>query len=475
MIERVIDLEGMIADHFIHQIAVPVATCNRGRLYRLAHALALGLAAALTLTACGAGSSATPPPIPPAAPLASDYDSAESAIRFLEDRVKRDPDDIIAYNKLAGYYLQRLRETGGLNYLDLASRAAHASLKAISADIGNTGGLAALAQVEYASHEFAASRDHARELIQSDAGKSYPYQILGDSLLELGDYDGAAASFQLMEHRSDGNPSGGVAIEVRLARLAGLRGETKAAQKHLSTALISALNLNPAPRETVAWCRWELGETAFSTGDYQTAERHYRDALITFPQFYRALASLGRVLAARGDVPGAIEQYERAISIIPDPSFSAALGDLYKISGREKEATAQYELVEHIARLSAMNGVLYNRQLVLFCADHDMKAEEAHACALKEYSMRRDIYGADAVAWTALKAGKPDEAQSAIKEALRLGTRDAKLFYHAGMIALARGDKGTAGDYLNRALAINPQFDPLQAMNARKALDGLSE
>ena len=28
--------------------------------------------------------------------------------------------------------------------------------------------------------------------------------------------------------------------------------------------------------------------------------------------------------------------------------------------------------------------------------------------------------------------GKLAEAQSAIKEALRLGTRDAKLFYHAG-------------------------------------------
>lgn len=81
----------------------------------------------------------------------------------------------------------------------------------------------------------------------------------------------------------------------------------------------------------------------------------------------------------------------------------------------------------------------------------------------------------DALAWTALKAGKQDQAQSAIKEALRLGTRDAKLFYHAGMIALAREDKAAVRDYLNRALAINPQFDPLQVINARKALDGLSE
>ena len=470
MTERAIDLEVMIGNRFMHQVSVPVATCNRRRPYRLAHALALVLAA-LTLTACGKASSSTPPPTPPAAPLASDYDSAERTIRFLEDRVKRDPDDIIAYNRLAGCYLQRLRETGSLNYLDLASRAARASLNAISADIGNTGGLAALAQVEFASHEFAASRDHARELIQRDASKSYTYQILGDSLFELGDYDGAAAIFKLMEHRSDGSASGTVAIEVRLARLALLRGETKAAQKHLSAALISALDLNPAPRETVAWCRWELGETSFSAGDYETAERHYRDTLITFPDYYRALVSLGRVRAARGDSPGAIEQYERAIRILPDPTFVAALGDLYALSGRQKEAAVQYELVEHIARLGAINGVMYNRQLALFYADHDLKAEEAYASAAKEYEVRRDIYGADAVAWTALKARKLAEAQSAIKEALRLGTRDAKLFYHAGMISRAAGDFASARDYLERVLKLSPQFDPMQALNARHALE----
>lgn len=454
-----------------HRACAPVAACyRRVRFHELAQVLALGFAA-LTLTACGAGSSSPPPPTPPAVPLASDHDSTESAIRFLEDRLKRDPDDITAYNKLAGYYLQRLRETGSLNYLDLASRAAHASLKAVSADIGNTGGLAALAQVEYASHEFAVSRDHAKELIERDPGKSYPYQILGDSLLELGDYDGAAALFQLMERRSDGSGSGVVAVEVRLARLAELRGETNAAQKHLSTALTNALDLNPAPREIVAWCRWQLGETAFSSGDYETAERHYRDALITFPDYYRALASLGRARAARGDLPGAIEQYERAIRILPDPTFVAALSDLYKLSGREKEATVQYELLEHIARLSAINGVMYNRQLALFHADHDVKAEEAYESAANEYAVRRDIYGADAVAWTALKAGKLAEAQAAMKEALRLGTRDAKLFYHAGMIARAAGDFASARDYLRRALKLNPQFDPMQAPNATKALE----
>jgi len=100
-----------------------------------------------------------------------------------------------------------------------------------------------------------------------------------------------------------------------------------------------------------------------------------------------------------------------------------------------------------------------------------MQTEEAYAGATREYEARRDVYGADAVAWTALKAGRIPEAQAAIKEALRLGTRDAKLFYHAGMIARAAGDQTSARDYLKRALALNPQFHPLQSIIARKALE----
>src|SRR5207247_8835222 len=111
---------------------------------------------------------------------------------------------------------------------------------------------------------------------------------------------------------SDGNN------EPRLARYALLRGESDGAMRRFAWALAHALIVEPPLRETVAWCRWQLGETVFSVGDYETAERHYRDALVTFPGYYRALASLGRVLAARGGAPAAIEQSEPAVSLMPD-------------------------------------------------------------------------------------------------------------------------------------------------------------
>ena len=423
--------------------------------------------AALALSACGGWWAAPAPRHAASTRAAPEFDdTSENIIRELEDRVRRDPEDFVAYNKLCGYYLQRLRETGDNAYLDLAARAARASLAVLPAEM-NTGGLSALAQVEYASHDFEKAREHAALLTRYEPGKSFPFLMLGDALLELGDYAGASEAFGKAE-RAGGS---GVAAQTRLARLALLRGQTDVARERLSVALDGALDQVPASRETVAWCWWQRGEVEFAAGDYEQAERYYQEALSAFPDYFRALAAAGRVRAARGDTAGAIEFYERAVRVQPDPSFVAALGDLYKLAGRDQDAAAQYRLVEQIARLSALNGALYNRQLALFYADHDMKAEEAYALASKEYEVRRDVYGADALAWTALKAGRLAEAQGAIKEALRLGTQDARLLYHAGVIARAAGDRAAAGDYLRRALALNPQFDPLQAMVARKALE----
>ncbi len=397
-----------------------------------------------------------------AAALPSDELAHQRAIQFLTTRVARDPDDFRSQNMLAGRYLQRLRETSDVEDLSLALRAAHASLRAVDAR-ENAGGLTVLVMAEQSGHEFGAARQNALRLTQLLPTKSGSYALLGDALLELGDYDGAAKSFARMEKLGGGG-------ETRLARLDTLRGAPEKSAVRLSNALALALDAPSPNRETVAWCRWQLGETAFSVGDIPSAENFYNDALTTYPHYFRALASLGRARAALGDLPGAIENYEKAVAIVPDPAFLSALGDLYQLSGRPRDAAAKYRLVEVIGHLSAVSGALYNRQLALFYADHDLKPQIAYGQARREYALRRDIYGADALAWTALKAGHLQEAQTAIKNALRLGTRDAKLFYHAGMIARAAGDSNGARDYLQRTLDLNAHFDPLQAEIARKAL-----
>ena len=356
-------------------------------------------------------------------------DSPET-VRFLLDRVKRDPDDFLVQNMVASAMLLRVRETGNADYLERAKSAAAMSLATVPPE-RNPGGLSARARAEMAEHDFVKAREDGLHLTKIHPEELNSWGVLTDALLELGAYEKAAAAIQ--EMRKLGSDT--AETEIRIGRLLFLEGDTEEAKKHLFRALAFTRNIPAPPRETTGWCLWQLGEMAFSTGDYTTAERYYREALDTYPGYPQALASLGRVRAAHGDLPSAIQAYEEAVRRFPDPTFVAALGDLYHLAGREREAQIQYALVEQIGHLNALNGTRYNRQLAVFYSDHNLKPEEAYEDAVREYQDRRDVYGADTLAWTALKAGKPAEAQKAMGEALRLSTGDARLLYHAGMIA----------------------------------------
>jgi len=52
-----------------------------------------------------------------------------------------------------------------------------------------------------------------------------------------------------------------------------------------------------------------------------------------------------------------------------------------------------------------------------------------------------------------------------------LGTRDALMLFHAGMINDKLGNRGAAREYVSRALEINPGFSVLYADQAARSLD----
>ena len=147
---------------------------------RFSFILAASLAiAAGSLVAAETKSAPTSTPSPDAGP--------ERVRRFLEDRVQRDPDDIIAQNRLADIYLGRLRDTGDYEWLRRAGEAARRSLASVPAE-QNASGLFMQARVEYESHHFAVARDRAAALTKIEPGKSRGFALLGDALLEFGDH-----------------------------------------------------------------------------------------------------------------------------------------------------------------------------------------------------------------------------------------------------------------------------------------------
>ena len=94
----------------------------------------------------------------------------------------------------------------------------------------------------------------------------------------------------------------------------------------------------------------------------------------------------------------------------------------------------------------ATNANVYDRTLALYLAGSGDDPSRALELAQAEISGRKDVYGYDALAWALLANHRPAEADTAMTTALAFGTHDAKLLYHAGMIAAALGDSDPRPD-----------------------------
>ncbi|MBI3796917.1 MAG: tetratricopeptide repeat protein, partial [Deltaproteobacteria bacterium] len=289
--------------------------------------------------------------------------------------------------------------------------------------------------------------------------------LVGDAAMELGAYERAAAAFQKM---LDLQP--GLASYSRAAYLRELYGDLPGAAELMTLAVRAGSPRDPEP---FAWCLVQLGNVYFNQGQLEEAEAAYQQGWAVFPQYYQALAALGRVRGAQQRYAEALAFYQQAVAIVPTPDTVAALGDLLALLGKADEAEKQYTLVEYIEHVNEINQVAYNRQLALFYADHDRQLSEALTLAEAELRRRHDIYTYDTLAWALGKNGRYPDAWKAMEQALHLGTRDALLFFHAGIIAHGLGKREQARDYLHQALTLNPHFHLVQTEVAKRLLTEL--
>ncbi|MDQ3537543.1 MAG: hypothetical protein M3415_01910, partial [Actinomycetota bacterium] len=71
-----------------------------------------------------------------------------------------------------------------------------------------------------------------------------------------------------------------------------------------------------------------------------------------------------------------------------------------------------------------------------------------------------NIYAADALAWALHRAGRDTEALPLMRRALRLGTSDALLRYHAAEVFAGAGRDQQARQQLRAARDTDPWFSP---------------
>jgi len=400
----------------------------------------------------------------------------DNVIRFFQWKVSQDADDFFNYDRLGVAYIQKARETGDVSYYNLAAQALEKSLALESTHPEAAPATKHLATVYYAEHRFGDALALAQKAIDLNPRDITPYALLGDARSEMGEYGKAWEAYKHLQGSEDAQSAASGVQYLEQSRASAeslLTGDTTAAINHMRRAINISAESRMA-QETLAWSKFTLGEIYFQTGDLSNAKAAYTDALKTYPDYHRALAGLAKVSSSEGHFGDAIELYKKAISVIPLPAYAAALGDVYAKAGNTVEARKQYDLVEYIGRLNSFNQIVYNRELSMFYSDHDIHLEQALEIARREFEVRHDIYTWDALAWALYKNYQPEQAAAALKEALHLETKDPLLMFHAGMIYERLSDSKKAQDYLQRALALNPQFHPFYADLAKATLRGLS-
>lgn len=427
--------------------------------------LALGTGALVLGAAWGASRTlvASAPPAPEAAPVevVALAEARDGEIALVQSRLEEDPFSTEDHGWLAGLYLQRARETG--SHEDVL-RAEEVARKSLELRPGYLKGWGVLSSSLLEQHRFQEAREAAQRLIDLDPENPAYRAHLAEIQMELGDYQAAQVAFRSLEASRRH-----IDVAPRLARWLEINGHTDQARALLYTTREEVLTRTDfgLPAELKAWFHLRVGDLELRHGRMEEAEAAFKAGLRRFPGDYRLLSAMARLEAARGDWDRSIHYGEQVLGTLLDPSTLALLSEAHAARG-EPDKAAEYAQVMEVAIQGQAGGL--HREWGLFLLDRGERVEEVLQQAKEEASERPDVYSYDLLAWALHRHGSHAEARQAMARALRMGTQDATLFYHAGMIERALGNRKQAAQHLERALEINPRFHPAHAPAAREAL-----
>jgi tetratricopeptide (TPR) repeat protein len=360
----------------------------------------------------------------PAAPGTSRAELART-VSEMEARVAAVPRDAAAAVRLADALLRQSRALGNGG---LATRAERVLLRALADDPDRYDARRMLAASLQSQHRFREAIREAERCLQIRRDDAWPWGVIGDGHLELGNYDEAFAAFdRMVSIRPD------AASYARVSYARELQGDMDAALRLMKMALEST---SPNDPESRAWHHVQLGGLELARNRVDTARREYAHALHIFPDHPMALEGLARVAFARGRTSEALSLLDSAIAHAPTPAALALSAQVLRAGGRAAEADRRDALAEAAWRADAPDPAA----LALFLADRNRQLGEAVRLAESAARERRDIFTADALAWVYYRAGRLADASAASALALRTGTRDKTIRGHATTIAAALGD-----------------------------------
>jgi tetratricopeptide (TPR) repeat protein len=317
-----------------------------------------------------------------------------------------------------------------------------------------------LAAVLLSQHRFREAIAQAESVRARDPRDAWNYGAMGDGYLELGVYDKAFEAFDRMGQLQPGPPS-----YARASYGLELKGDLDAALDQMRRA---SEGTTPNDPESQAWHFSQIGLLLLQKGRLVEAKLQFDHAAATFPDHPFAIGGLAKIKIIEGDLAAARQVLQGQLARVPTPDLAATIGDLSFALGDEAQAERYFLMAEQIERAAWGNGVRQPQVLARFLAEHGRNLPEALTLAEEAARARQDIFTMDTLSWAYFKSGRLEEAKKASTSALRTGSRDARILYHAAEIQAASGDAAGARHTLDRLLAPEAVGDVLIAEAIKK-------
>lgn len=294
-------------------------------------------------------------------------------------------------------------------------------------------------------HHFGEAEAVARELVKLRE-RPFDYGVLGDILIDQGKVrEGAAAYQKMVDLRPD------LQSYARAAHVRWLTGDLAGAIALMKLATTAS---SPNDPEAAAWAFTRLAVYQLQRGATKQAMESCDAALSLQSDYAPAMLARGRVFFATNRSAEALVEVQRAAKLNPLPEYQWALADALTVTG-DRDQADQVEL-----QLADNSNKEDPRTLSLYLATRRQNVERAVELARQELTNRGDVFTHDALAWALAAAGRITEAQPHAQQALAEGTADARLYFHAGVIAALRHDHSQAKQLLEKAAATQQTLLP---------------
>jgi len=408
---------------------------------------------------------------PPAAAVSADYLGRDTRIAFWERAVaEHHHGDMMSPATLSAEYLQRYRERGDIDDVVRARNGAWTSLRA--QPYGNMSAEIDLASALMTLHRFKDALTVTRHLERYQPGDP-AMKIREASLdLELGRYDQARRIVAGLVRTVRPAAPDAIAASTLLSRYDELTGHLQRARERFAWVTTQEDSRYDEPAQQRAWVFFRAGELAFEAGDNEAALADEHRSLERFPNYSEANRMLARVDCALHRWQDCLDAAQASAAVVPYPEVLGYEVDAQRALGDAGAAAQTDDLIGTIERIGNAQRVS-DRLLAIYYSEHGEHLDDAYRIARRELNVRDDVFTEDTLAWAAAMDGRWDEARTHSAAALRYGTENALLQYHAGVIALHFGDRVAAKGRLAEALALNPQFHPSYADDARAKLASL--